>query len=75
MKPGTVVKVTTSRIGGGQPTIQFPYVAEENWRLAEKVVKDGLPTTPDQQVEAVAPLPANAVDGLGLKPGKFCAYS
>jgi hypothetical protein len=66
---GYIVRVTTARLGGGEPS-HVPYVvAEGDPAKAEQLIRRIM--TADEQVTAIYPLPASAVEAFGLEPGQF----
>jgi hypothetical protein len=67
---GWVVRVTTLALGGGVPYEAFYLVAIPDEAVAEGVVREKIPATADQTVEAVQEIFANAVIGRDLKPGE-----
>ena len=69
MANGQVVLVTTEPLGGGAPVRSVYYVAERDPAKAEAIIAAMM--APNERVEAWGPLPAPAVQALGLKPGDF----
>ena len=66
---GQVVRVTTLRLGGGEP-MHVPYiVAEPDPAEAEQLVLKAM--TLNERATALYPLPANVIEAFNLKPGEF----
>ncbi|HNR78384.1 MAG TPA: hypothetical protein PKM48_14720, partial [Parvularculaceae bacterium] len=59
---GQTVKVTTKRMGDASSEVDFYHVAEAEPYKAAEIVSKAISATPDQIVEAVAPLPKGAVE-------------
>ena len=66
---GYVVRVTTPRLGGGDP-MHIPYiVVESDPQKAEEIIRTIM--TRDEKVTAIWPLPASVINDFGLKQGEF----
>jgi hypothetical protein len=69
MANGQVVLVTTEPLGGGSPVRSVYFVAEQDPAKAEAIIAAMM--APNERIEAWGPLPEQAVEALGLKPGDF----
>src|SRR5690242_1420272 len=67
---GRTVCVTTQRLGGGLPRLEFYCVAESDLVMAEAVIKAALVAIPDARVEAVALRTPAEVEAMGLERGE-----
>jgi hypothetical protein len=68
---GQTVRVTTKRLGIGQPLIEFYIVAEPHPLRAEAIIRAAVGATPDVRVEAVAPCSPAGIEAFHLKPGEY----
>jgi len=69
--PGNMVRVTTRRLGGGEPMRVVYAVAEPNPQKAEEIVRNRTSATSDETVEALGPITRAALKGYGLTAGQF----
>lgn len=70
MFEGRVVRVTTTRMGGGEPMVQIFDVGIEDPNEAVEAVRTHIHALEGDHVEACETLPASAVAGLELKLGE-----
>ena len=68
-KSGVLVRVTTFRLGGGEPMLTDYVVAESDPVKAEQIIKAIM--APNEEVNAVRPVPADRMKACGLRSGDF----
>jgi uroporphyrinogen-III synthase len=66
---GQIVRVTTTKIGGGEPMHVPLVVAEPDPKKAEQLVR--AVAGHDEEITAVGPVTANVIEAFGLRPGQF----
>lgn len=71
MTNGQVVRVCSRRMGGAERQRSVFFVAEPDPAKAEELIREAEALGPHEDVEAVGPLPEEALIGLRLGPGEF----
>ena len=69
--PGTMVKVTMQRPGGGEPVRLTYAVAEPDAQKAVEIVRHGTSAATEDIVQPLGRLPQSALKEYGLAPGQF----
>ena len=67
-KGGVLVRVTTFRLGGGEPMPTDFVVAESDPAKAEQLIKAVMAP---KEVNAIGPVPADRMKAFGLRSGDF----
>jgi hypothetical protein len=68
-KSGFLVRVTTLRLEGGEPTFTEFVVAESDPTKAEQIIKAVM--APNEEANAIGPVSADQIEAFGLKSGDF----
>ena len=71
---GWLVRVTTKRLGGGEPLRTYYGARFFMSGEAEDAVKVRDGATQDEEVEAIEPLSQSTLDGLGIANGGVAPY-
>lgn len=72
MTGGYIVRLTTIRIGGGEPLVEEFMVAEPDPEKAKKSVREDI--AEGETVEILKPVPQYLIDSNGFKSGEVRAF-